>query len=797
MNISYNWLKEYIDFKLSPEALKQRLTFSGIEVEKVETLYENLKKIKVAKIVEKEKHPNADKLAVCKVDDGEKVWQVICGAPNCEVNQKVAFAPINTTVGKIKIKKAKLRGVESYGMLCSEAELEISDDHSGIMVLDENAKVGESLADYLNISDTVYEVEITPNRPDLLGMIGIARDLSALLAKPLKMPEINISEIDKTIDSELKLINKEPELCTRYTARLIKNIQVKDSPEWLKRKLIAVGLRPINNIVDITNFVMMEFGHPLHAFDYDKISGKTIIVRKAEKDEVFPALDENSYKLTDKDLVIADDEKPIALAGVIGGSNSHITNDTKHIVIEAANFLYSSIRKTSLKHKIFTDSSYRFERNLSDVTPEIVSKRAAQLVLELAGGELYEGVLDSYPNKHKPQITMLRVSRVKKVLGLEIAEQKIIDYLTSLGLILTEKKKDELYFEIPHYRKDLPREIDLIEEIIRLHGYESLPHVIHTSKIMDKDGFYLRRKLQDVLVKYGFFEVVNWSFGDPEDLNRLNIAQDDFRRKTIKIKNPIGQSFSVMRSMILPDILKNTIYNINHGEKDLKLFEMNKVFFNNGTKLGLEEFELSGIMTGALNPVYWKDRTQQIDFFDVKGVIEDLLETVGLRDYKFENSQETYYQPNLSLNISSNNVQIGHFGKIDPKIALNYDIEQPIFAFTINVNRLKENKQSTVPVFSSIPKYPSVIRDISFIVSKEFTVNDISNEIFKSDKKIIKKVILMDEYFNKKQMDKSERSLTFSIVLNSEIKTLTDEYVKNVMQKVIKNLKNKFSIKER
>jgi phenylalanyl-tRNA synthetase beta chain len=795
MNISYNWLKDYIKFNLSPEALKERLTFSGIEVEKVEKLYENLKQIKVAKIIEREKHPNADKLSVCKVDDGEKVWQVICGAPNCDVNQLVAFAPIGSQVGEIKIKKAKLRGVESYGMLCAEDELGLSNDHSGIMILDNNANIGDSLADYLHLSDTVYEVEITPNRPDLLGMIGIARDLSALLDKPLQLPNVEINEIKKPISESLKLINNEPSLCTRYTARLIKNVKVKESPEWLKRKLISVGLRPINNIVDITNFVMMEYGHPLHAFDYDKVKDHTIIVRKAEKGEKFPALDDNEYELNENDLVIADSKKPIALAGVIGGNNSHITEDTTNIVIEAANFLYSSIRKTSLYHKIFTDSSYRFERNLSDVTPEIVSKRAAQLVLELAGGELYEGVLDSYPEKFKPVITSLRPSRVEKVLGLRISEDKIISYLTSLGLKLIKKSNDKLDFEIPHYRKDLPREIDLIEEIIRLHGYDNLPKVIHTSKIMDKESFYLKRTIQDLLVKYGFFEVVNWSFGDPEDANRLNIPQEDIRRKAIKIKNPIGQSFSIMRTMLLPDILKNAIYNINHGEKDLKLFEMNKVFFNDGSALGSETLEISGIITGNLYASYWKENTKTVDFFDLKGMIEDLLETVGIKKYDFNESRESFYQPGLSLNISSHK-PIGHFGKIDPKVALQYDIEQPVFAFTINFDVLKSSKASTVPVFQSIPKFPSVIRDISFIVSKEFAVKDIIGEIKKADKKTIKRVVLIDEYYGK-GIEKSFRSLTFSIVLNSEIKTLTDEYVKNVMEKIMKNLKNKFSVKER
>ena len=795
MNISYNWLKEYIDFDLSSEELKRRLTFAGIEVEKVEKLYENLKSVKVAKIVEREKHPNADKLSVCKVDDGENVWQVVCGAPNCDAGQFAVFAPVGTQIGEIKLKKAKLRGIESFGMLCAEDELGLSDDHAGIMILKDDSKIGQSLADHLKLSDTVYEVEITPNRPDLLGMIGIARDLSSLLTKKLNLPKVEIAETGDGIGNYLALKNEEPELCARYTARFVRNITVKESPDWLKKKLTAIGLRPINNIVDITNFVMMEYGHPLHAFDYDKISGKSIIVRKAKKNEEFSALDDNSYKLQDSDLVIADLEKPIALAGVIGGSNSHITETTTNIVIEAANFLYSSVRKTSGYHKIFTDSSYRFERNLSDVTPTEAGQRAAQLILKLAGGELHSGCLDSFPTSYTPQITSLRPSRVKRVLAIEITKDKIISYLTSLGLTFVKGKDDLLEFDIPHYRNDLSREIDLIEEIIRLHGYDKLPNVIKPAGIMNKDVFYMRRSIQDTLVKYGFSEVVNWSFGDPADLDKLNIAQDDNRRNLIKIKNPIGQSFSAMRSMLLPDVLKNAIHNINHGEKDFKLFEMNKVFFDNGSSLGTEELEVSGVITGQLYEMFWKESSKQVDFFDIKGAIEEILETVGLKKHTFKESNESYYQPALALDVYVGK-KMGHFGKIDPKIAEKYDIEQPMFAFTLNVSAVANSKRFVIPNFTQIPKYPFIFRDTSFVISKEYQIIEIIREIKQTNSKVIKNVRLMDEYTGK-NIEKGYRSLTFNVAFNSEIKTLTDEYVNNIMNKVIKNLKNKFSIKER
>ncbi|RLC54038.1 MAG: phenylalanine--tRNA ligase subunit beta, partial [Candidatus Cloacimonadota bacterium] len=475
MKISYNWLKRYIDLKLSPEELKDKMTFAGIEVEAIEELGRDLRQIKIAQVVKFEQHPNAEKLSVCQVDDGAQTLQVICGAPNCKNDIKVAFAGIGTQIQDFKIKKAKLRGEVSFGMLCSEDELGISNDHDGIMILPEDAPIGTDLASYLGIEDTCYDVEITPNRPDLLGIIGVARDLSALLKLPLNLPESKLNESNEPIEKHLSLENEVPELCTRYTARIIKNVEIKDSPDWLKKALISVGLRPINNVVDITNFVMMEFGHPLHAFDYSLINGKKIIVRKAKENEEFPALDEVTYKLKKNDIVIADEKRAIALAGVIGGENSHITSTTKDIVIEAANFLYSSIRKTAGRMKISTDSSYRFERDITDEVAELASIRACEFILDIAGGKLLKGKLDSFPSPKELRKVSIRPSRVKKVLSIEITSKQIKEYLTALGLNFKKEVEDSLEFEIPYNRKDLTREIDLIEEVIRLNGYNNVP----------------------------------------------------------------------------------------------------------------------------------------------------------------------------------------------------------------------------------------------------------------------------------------------------------------------------------
>ena len=797
MNISYNWLKQYLNFDHSPDEISEILTYLGMEIKGVTKFGEELEQIVVAQIIEKKQHPRADKLSVCQVDDGTEIKQVICGAPNCAVNQKIAFAPIGTSIGEFKIKKVNLRGEESFGMICSEKELGISENHDGIMVLDEKAPLGESLSSFLNDRfDTCFEAEITPNRPDLLGIIGIARDVAAYLKINLNIPEITYSTGKVKIEDFLKLENNEPELCSRYTARIIQNVQVKDSPEWLQRRLISVGLRPINNIVDITNFVMMEFGHPLHAFDYEKIEGKKIIIRRASGNEKFPALDENIYELQENDLVIADASKPIAIAGVIGGENSHITKKTKTVVIEAANFLYSSIRKTANKFKIQTDSSHRFERDLADETAEIVSRRTAQLILEIAGGTLLEGKLDSYPNPESERIVSIRPSRARKLLTIDLSKETIQKHLENLGLKQVDEEDDLLQFKIPSFRKDLTREIDLIEEIIRMHGYNNLETFLKPQKIMDKYSFYMKREVQDFLVNCGFSEVVNWSFSDPNYLDLMKIKEDDERRNVVKIKNPLGSSFSIMRSMLLPGILKNALFNINHGKHDLKLFELSKTFIKSEGKLANERFFVTGLMTGNLSPVYWKEPVKKVDFYDIKGIVEDILEILGLSGVEFSNSKESYYQPGLAAEVSYKNSIIADFGKLDPKIAQNFEIEQPVFAFDINLDKIFFLHKKKNPEFNAIPKYPPVLRDISFIIPNEYKLAEIKEEIFKVNRKLIKKVIVFDEYTGK-NIKNGYRSLTFNLILSSDTKTLTDEFVNGLIQKIIKKLQTRFNIEMR
>ncbi len=873
MKISYNWLKQYIDLTLSPEELKEKMTFAGIEVEEMAFLGDELKDVVVGKIVTREQHPNADKLSLCTVNDGTTDYQVVCGAPNTREGQIIAFAPVGTTLGEITLKKAKIRGVESQGMICSEREMGISDNHDGIMELPEDAPLGMSLPAYLGLHDIVYDVEITPNRSDLLGMIGIARDLAAILNIPVKLPEMPLSaskvyhhdyvpkfdlrtvsreelltipeigpkradyilgyrekygfdtlqsllkvnkigkhileklmlefkpfgsvqEVWQSIQEVLTLQNKAPKKCPRYTARFIKGVTVKESPEWLKKHLVSVGLRPINNIVDVTNYVMMEFGHPLHAFDYTQIEGHKIIVRTAKDGEPFQALDEEKHTLTSDDLVICDAKKPIALAGVIGGMNSQIDETTTDIVIEAANFLYSSVRKTATRLKINTDSSYRFERDISDENAILASDRAVQLILLTAGGALYDGVLDSYPHPLEPTVVALRPQKTREFLDVEIPTNRMVEILESLSILKIKEDEDTLLFRIPHYRKDITREADLIEEIIRIWGYNNVGTRAVLQNIQNRDLFYMRRRIEDYLVDRGFFEAVNWPFADPEDLDRLKIAEDDQRRETAVIMNPVGVRFSIMQTTLLPNLLRNALHNINHGQHDIKLFELNKLYFRKNEKLAREETWVCGLMTGVRELGYWKARPENLDFFDVKGIVEELVFASGLQMPGVRETVQPYLMKGQAADITVGRDIAGCFGRLDPMIAKKYDLDAEIYVFEIRIDTLLDHWDEHRIEFTDVSRFPAVHRDLSILVQSRFTVEEIIAEIRQVNAQIIRDVSLFD-VFTGKQVKEDYRSLAFKLSFQSPTKTLTDDTINKIFSKIVSRLEQKFNIEMR
>ncbi|MDD4156033.1 MAG: phenylalanine--tRNA ligase subunit beta [Candidatus Cloacimonetes bacterium] len=795
MNISYLWLKEYLNLSLSPEELTDKLTFSGIEVEAINKTNILLENIVVAEIIDKSAHPQADKLSICQVNDGKEVHQVVCGAPNCAQGQKIAFAPIGTEFPEFKIKKAKLRGIESYGMICSEKELCISDNHSGIMVLPDNAPIGLTLSQYLNNADTVYEVEITPNRPDLLGMLGVARDLSAQLGIKINLEEVKPLKTVEELNN-LKVINQEPDFCLRYMAVKINNVKVKPSPDWLVQKLVAADIKPINNIVDITNYVMYEYGHPLHAFDADKVNGNQIIIRKSVKGEKFPALDHQTYTLTGEELMIADKQKAIALAGVIGGENSHITDSTKNIILEAACFNPTITRRTSHNLKIFTDSSYRFERGMSPKTCEEIAAKATKLIIELADAESVNTAIDIYPVKEEIRVIKLRPTRIKKLLSLDLDNNTVISYLKNLGLNFIGTEKETLLFEVPHYRIDLVREIDLIEEIIRLHGFDKVEINKPADEIMNKNTFYAKRSIKNILVNKGFYEALNLSFTDPSYLDTLDLAEDDYRRNTVNIINPQGASFSILRSTLIPGLLKNILQNINNGTEDVKLFELNKVFTRKNQKLSTEIWRLTGVVTGKFSPVFWKEKALPVNYFDIKGIILSILNYHKIYKTEIVKSSEPYYLPETGFDIKYKSNILGNFGKLDKKILQKFDIDKDVYLFDLNLNEIFANADFEYTQYQEVQKFPIVYRDLSFIISNEFLYKDIADTVIAVNPKLIHNVTGFDE-FTGKQIKEGFRSLSISLSIFSLTKTLTDEQIKSIMDNVINKLYEKYKIEMR
>ncbi len=828
MIFSYNWLREYVDLPDNPADLAGIMTFGGIEVEDYHPFAEKLQDIIIVKIKEVKKHPSADKLFLCLIETGSAVKQVVCGAPNCSKDMLTAYAPVGMKLGNSCIDRINIRGIDSEGMLCSEKDLALSDDHSGIMSLPQSAAVGGNLRDFLKLNDTVFEIEVTPNRPDLLGLLGIARDVAALTVKSLHLPADfptdgynypeGVTAEQSSDSSSFKLINEAPDLCTRYIARVIKGVRIGESPHWLKQKLLAADVNPVNNLVDITNYVMLEFGHPLHAFDYDLLSGKEIRIRKADRGEHISALDQRSYNLEDTDLVIADKENPVALAGIIGGKKSSITTVTENIVLEAANFYHLSIRNTSGRLKVATDSSYRFERNLSDETVNLISQRAAKLICEICGGEVIH-LIDSYPSPEKERIVDLRPSRANELLTTNFTAQSVTTALDKLGIRQVKKKDDTaekidkqvLSFLIPSYRKDLRREIDLIEELIRLHGYNNIPEKPEKRSLTDLQWFRVKRKLADYLVNNGFFEAINSSFSETFIIKQLNLPQDDFRSDHFTLINPLGASFSMMRTTLVPGLLKNVQFNLHNGQHDIKLFELGKVYLKNtgtadspnsvsnysaGKTLSVEKYFLTGVVSGNIKSHHWKYKPERTSIFSVKGYVEGLLNLLTDNRVEFHPVDINYYQKGSCMKITLDGKKIGDLGKLDPLLAGKIEIEQDVFVFDIDISKVRHYGEKETPVYQEINKYPPVARDISFVVANHHKHKDLVKTIQDTDKNIINNIRLID-VFTGKNIPEGHRSLTYNILFSSREGTLTDEKVNQLLEKILDRLKNNYKIEMR
>ena len=786
MLISLNWLKKYIDLDgIEINEMENALTMIGQEVEKIEVLGENLENVVTAQIIEKEMHPDSDHLTICKVDNGKEILQIVCGAPNHKAGDKVVLAQVG---GKLApdfvIKKGKIRGVESNGMLCSEEELNIGKDSSGIMILPEDTPVGVPMKEYLGINDTVFELEITPNRPDCLSHIGIARELGAYYSKEVKYPSfaINSESSEKTADN-ISVEIEDSNLAKRYVARIIKNVTVKESPKWLKERVESIGIRSINNIVDASNFIMMELNQPNHTFDLDKIEGEKIVVRAGHENEKLVTLDEQERELNSDDIVISDGVKAVALGGVMGGQNSEITENTKNILLEVANFNSQNVRKTSRRLTLFSESSYRFERRVDEENAINVINRLANIIQEVAGGEILEGAVDNYPVPYKKKTATLNFERLNRFVGKNIPRETVIGILTRLEIEVVDNG-ETLTLTAPTYRDDLENEQDYFEEVIRMYGFDNIENILPKLDISEKpviDTTKLSTQVKLIAANAGLKEVINYSFVPKDAMEKIKYTSVE-RENLIDLLRPITEDFVTLRPTLLYSLLKNAKENMNRNATNIRFFEVSRTFMK-AEELAKEEVKLGIILAGENNKTLWNPKPVPYDFYDLKGIVEEIFTQLKFNNYMIKRSEQSQYHPGRSVDVFVGRELIGSFGEIHPDVLENFDLgKTSVLVGEFNIDLIQKYIGKKIK-YQGIVKYPAVPRDFAFVMREDILVGDVLKTIQKVDKKI-EKVELFDIYQGAGVLP-GMKSVAISVILRDKNKTLEEKEIVDISNKIV------------
>ena len=786
MLISLNWLKQYIDLDgIEINEMENALTMIGQEVEKIEVLGENLENVVTAQIIEKEMHPDSDHLTICKVDNGKEILQIVCGAPNHKAGDKVVLAQVGAKLAPdFVIKKGKIRGVESNGMLCSEEELNIGKDSSGIMILPEDTPVGVPMKEYLGINDTVFELEITPNRPDCLSHIGIARELGAYYNKEVKYPSfaINSESSEKTADN-ISVEIEDSNLAKRYVARIIKNVTVKESPKWLKERVESIGIRSINNIVDASNFIMMELNQPNHTFDLDKIEGGKIVVRAGHENEKLVTLDEQERELKSDDIVISDGVKAVALGGVMGGQNSEITENTKNILLEVANFNSQNVRKTSRRLTLFSESSYRFERRVDEENAINVINRLANIIQEVAGGEILEGVVDNYPVQYKKKTATLNFERLNRFVGKNIPRETVIGILTRLEIEVVDNG-ETLTLTAPTYRDDLENEQDYFEEVIRMYGFDNIENILPKLDISEKpviDTTKLSTQVKLIAANAGLKEVINYSFVPKDAMEKIKYTSVE-RENLIDLLRPITEDFVTLRPTLLYSLLKNAKENMNRNATNIRFFEVSRTFVK-AEELAKEEVKLGIILAGENNKTLWNPKPVPYDFYDLKGIVEEIFTQLKFNNYMIKRSEQSQYHPGRSVDVFVGRELIGSFGEIHPDVLENFDLgKTSVLVGEFNIDLIQKYIGKKIK-YQGIVKYPSVPRDFAFVMREDILVGDVLKTIQKVDKKI-EKVELFDIYQGAGVLP-GMKSVAISVILRDKNKTLEEKEIVDISNKIV------------
>ena len=806
MQVSIKWLKDYIDFTETPEQLADKLTMAGIPVENVVDPGEGLEKVVTGRIEKLEPHQNSDHLQICTMNVGlaENII-IVTGAQNVAEGQVVPVAMVGAHLPNgMKISKGKLRGVASSGMLCSAQELKLDleklpeEQKTGIFILPSDTPVGIPTKDVLGLNDVVLEFELTANRADCFSVFGLVREIAAITGNKPHFPEIKVNEDDNTKLNDIFSVEiADPDLCSRFSTRMLKNVKIGPSPEWMQQRLEGAGIRSINNVVDVTNFVMIELGHPMHAYDYDKITGKKLIARRAIEGEELHTLDDTSRKAKGEMLVIADSEKAAGLAGIMGGFETEITDTTTTVVLESADFYGPCIRRTARACGLSSEASGRFERGVDSETTIKALDRAAQLLQEMGACTVCEGIVDVYPNPKQANYVTFTPEQINNHLGINIAKDVMLNIITSVGFDVTKDENDEITVKVPSWRNDVTCMADISEEIARLHGFDkiksTLPNGVSMQGTQSAKQTFID-KVKASLSSQGLYETISFALTNEETFNKLNIPQDSPLRKAVPIMNPLSDEYPLVRTTLLSSIFDNLARNLARKNDDVALFEVGSVFFPKAlpvTELPDEVVKIAGAITGRRNAQGWNQANDMVDFYDAKGIIEELLANLRVTRYTVEAGTHYAMHPGKTALFKKGRDVIATVGEVHPAVLSAYGITKPVYIFELDATTVMKYMAKDLK-YKALPKYPATSRDLAMLVDVDVNAADIEKAMTKAAGQNLTQITLFDVYTGK-QVEEGKKSLAFSLTFQSNDKTLTDAEIDPAIEKIVAKLQKDFN----
>ena len=806
MQVSIKWLKDYIDFTETPEQLADKLTMAGIPVENVVDPGEGLEKVVTGRIEKLEPHQNSDHLQICTMNVGlaENII-IVTGAQNVAEGQVVPVAMVGAHLPNgMKISKGKLRGVASNGMLCSAQELKLDleklpeEQKTGIFILPSDTPVGIPAKDVLGLNDVVLEFELTANRADCFSVFGLIREIAAITGNKPHFPEIKVNEDDNTKLNDIFSVEiADPDLCSRFSTRMLKNVKIGPSPEWMQQRLEGAGIRSINNVVDVTNFVMIELGHPMHAYDYDKITGKKLIARRAIEGEELHTLDDTSRKAKGEMLVIADSEKAAGLAGIMGGFETEITDTTTTVVLESADFYGPCIRRTARACGLSSEASGRFERGVDSETTIKALDRAAQLLQEMGACTVCEGIVDVYPNPKQANYVTFTPEQINNHLGTNIAKDVMLNIITSVGFDVTKDENDEITVKVPSWRNDVTCMADISEEIARLHGFDkiksTLPNGVSMQGTQSAKQTFID-KVKASLSSQGLYETISFALTNEETFNKLNIPQDSPLRKAVPIMNPLSDEYPLVRTTLLSSIFDNLARNLARKNDDVALFEVGSVFFPKAlpvTELPDEVVKIAGAITGRRNAQGWNQTNDMVDFYDAKGIIEELLANLRVTRYTVETGTHYAMHPGKTALFKKGRDVIATVGEVHPAVLSAYGITKPVYIFELDATTVMKYMAKDLK-YKALPKYPATSRDLAMLVDVDVNAADIEKAMTKTAGQNLTQITLFDVYTGK-QVEEGKKSLAFSLTFQSNDKTLTDAEIDPAIEKIVAKLQKDFN----